>query len=276
MVASAIGAVLVGICALLGSWFYLFNGITIPIPSLIPQNKSLLSFNKSIPLINEGMEVPLEKKVPYSALKAEFTDNFGLPLSEAVTPPKPIETILSNDNLDQLLTGKWIVLVYAEWCHNSHQLLRIFNEFLAVADKLMPQQREKLPNLAKITVGQLPRLATAAFIDKIPTLLLIENGRIRVTKNIHHSSGALLDLSLADWKDKTMNYSIKLDLSRVSFYDEWSIEAFDYFGKYAFPLQEKIIKWINDNKQSAYALLITSISSLFVLRRLGIIKLLTR
>lgn len=279
MVASAIGALLVGLCALIGSWYYLCDGITLPFPSFKYRNVSLLGFNRNIALplpCEDRKDTSMGIKARYSSLKAEFTYNFGLLLSEAVVPPKPVETILSINDLDRLMIGKWIILVYAEWCPNSQKLVRIFDEFLAIADKLVLEQRDKLPNIARITVGQSPRFAAATFIDKIPTVLTIEQGEIRINKFSYSSARNLLELSLADWNQLPTSYSIKLNLSRVSFYDEWSLRVFDYFGKYIFPLQETIIAWISDNKHSTYSVLITAIASLFILRRLSLTEFPTR
>lgn len=176
------------------------------------------------------------------------------------------ERVLSDADLPALQSGRWFVLVYADWCPHSRAYRQIWRDVLTkIAQTPEASLATILPIFATASFSVSYGLASALLVQKLPSFLLIQDGHLRGHTIVSPSPEELYAFATADWTPFARDP--RRIPHKIPQAGALNMRLFDWLGLLTFGLQEVVINWILNDKLLAYGSMLAILLGVLLFRR---------
>lgn len=176
--------------------------------------------------------------------------------------------------IKDMRTGRWLIFVWAEWCPHSRNYHKVWQELISrqydpAASPWHEGQKDKAkpPRLVSTIIRDNPELVASFKMEKLPTFILLDEGKARGRVIASPSLEQLQELLRSDWNTITPLGSGKLLSGKTSEILVASIKLFDFFGRITYQTEEFLFHWIANHKVIVYIALAISMLLIYRLRK---------
>lgn len=183
-----------------------------------------------------------------------------------LVPASVRERVISDADLPALQSGRWFVLVYADWCPHSRAYRQIWRDVLTkVAQASEASLATALPTFATASFSASYGLASALLVQKLPSFLLLQDGHLRGHTIVSPSPEELFAFATADWTPFARDpRRIPHTIPQAG---ALNMRLFDWLGLLTFGLQEIVVNWILNDKLLAYGSMLAILLGVLLFRR---------
>lgn len=128
-----------------------------------------------------------------------------------------------------LMTGKWIIFVYAPWCPHSQRYRAAWQGQVSEAEEAFSLGNDI--SVATLSLDENPALATWLGITALPSVLHIQDGKI-------------------GFRNGSMQEESMHSASRLSI---WQLRLYSAFGRVFVGPQARTLEWLKEHRKGFYS-----------------------
>lgn len=177
-------------------------------------------------------------------------------------------------SIEELRTGRWLIFVWAEWCPHSRNYYKVWQELISryydpAASPWHEGQEDdnKIPRLVSTTIKDNPELVASFKMEKLPTFILLDEGKARGRVIASPSIEQLHELLRSDWSTITPSGSGRALSGKTSEILVASMKLFDFLGQITYQTEEFLFHWIANHKPIVYIALVINMFLIYRLRK---------